>query len=238
MDEMSRGRGGPPWREMRDGWRDLAPALVAAMPIGLLFGAVAAAKGLSVLEVGLMSALVFAGGAQFAAIELWVDPAPVGALAVSTLLINARHVLMGASLAPKTAAFSPWQRATGFFVLADENWAFAERRAARQPLAVAYFFAMGAVFWLNWVLFSTLGALLGPLLGDPRRFAADFAFTALFIGLIAGFGRDRVTLLTVAASGVTAAAAFVLIGSPWHVIAGAAAGIAAAFWAAEGAPPA
>src|SRR3954471_15241326 len=88
-------------REFRAGLRDIAPVAVAALPIGLLFGAVAAAKGLSALEVGLMSAFVFAGGAQFAAIEAWAHPAPIAALAFATLLINARHVLMGASLGPK-----------------------------------------------------------------------------------------------------------------------------------------
>ena len=58
------------FREARDGLRDIAPAMVAAIPIGLLFGALSVAKGLSVLEVVLMSALVFAGGAQFAAMEI------------------------------------------------------------------------------------------------------------------------------------------------------------------------
>ena len=53
--------------EARAGLRDIAPAAIAAVPISLLFGAVAIGKGLSPLDVGLMSALVFAGGAQFAA---------------------------------------------------------------------------------------------------------------------------------------------------------------------------
>ena len=77
--------------------RDIAPAAVAAIPVSLLFGAVAVSKGMSPAEVGLMSFLVFAGGAQFAAIETWIHPAPILTLAFATFLINARHVLMGAS---------------------------------------------------------------------------------------------------------------------------------------------
>jgi 4-azaleucine resistance transporter AzlC len=222
----------PPYREARDGLADIAPAMVAAIPIGLLFGALAATEGLSLPEVALMSGLVFAGGAQFAAIEIWSYPVPVAALAFSTLLINARHVLMGASLAPKTGRFARWQRFVGFAVMADENWAFAERRAARRPLTPAYFGGMGAAFWLNWVLWSSAGAVLGSFLGDPKRLGADFAFTALFIGLIASFGRSRATLLTVAASACAAALAHLAFGAPWHVAAGALAGIAAAFVAA------
>jgi 4-azaleucine resistance transporter AzlC len=223
-------------RELRDGLADVAPAMVAAIPIGLLFGALSAAKGLSVLEVSLMSALVFAGGAQFAAVEIWSYPVPVAALAFSPLLINARHVLMSASLAPKAGRFGRWQRFLGFAVLADENWAFAERRAARRPLTVAYFTGMGAPFWLNWVVWSGLGAVLGSFLGDPRRLGADFAFTALFIGLIASFGRSRVTLVAVAASAGAAALAFLAFGAPWHVTAGAVAGIGAACLAASPEP--
>ena len=115
--------------EIRAGLADIAPPLVAAVPIGFLFGAIATAKGLSPAEVLAMSACVFAGGAQFAAIEQWVQPVPILTLVFGTLLINARHILMGASLAPKTALFTPWQRFLGFFAMADENWALSERRA-------------------------------------------------------------------------------------------------------------
>ncbi|NBJ11926.1 AzlC family ABC transporter permease [Microvirga arsenatis] len=220
-----------PRREVRAGLRDIAPVAVAALPIGLLFGAVAAAKGMSPLEVMLMSALVFAGGAQFAAIETWIQPAPILTLAFATLLINARHVLMGASLTPKVR-MSRLQTLLAYFFLTDEAWALSERRALERPVTGAYWFAMAAVLWANWTLSSTIGAILGSFLGDPERIGADFAFTALFIGLVAGFGRSRVTLVTVAASATVAALVHTFVGAPWHVASGALAGIAAAYLAA------
>jgi 4-azaleucine resistance transporter AzlC len=183
--------------------------------------------------VFLTSACVFAGGAQFAAIELWTRPVPVLALAFGTLLINARHILMGASLTPKTDRFAPWQRFIGFFAMADENWALSERRAAATALTPAYYFAMTIFFYLNWVAWSTAGAIVGPWLGDPARFGADFAFTALFIGLIAGFWNGRVSAAAILASGLVAALVKVTLGAPWHVPAGALAGIVAAWLAAE-----
>ncbi len=220
-----------PRREIRAGLRDIAPVAVAAVPIGLLFGAVAAAKGLSPLEVTLMSALVFAGGAQFAAIETWVSPAPVVALAFATLLINVRHVLMGASITPKIR-MSRVQALMAYFFLTDEAWALSERRALERPVTGAYWAAMAVVLWANWTLSSSIGAILGSFLGDPERIGADFAFTALFIGLVAGFGKSRVTLVTVAVSAGVAALVHYFIGAPWHVAAGALAGIAAAYLAA------
>ena len=215
-------------REIKAGLRDIAPIVVAAVPISLLFGAVAAAKGLTPLEVTVMSALVFAGGAQFAAIETWIHPAPILTLAFATLLINARHVLMGASLAPKVR-MSRVQKFLSFFFLTDEAWALSERRAMERPVTGAYWAAMGVVLWANWTFFSGLGAILGSFLGDPERIGADFAFTALFIGLVAGFGRSRVT---VAVSAGVAALVHHFIGAPWHVASGALAGIAAAYLAA------
>ncbi len=223
--------------EARAGLKDIAPAAVAAIPIGLLFGAVAVAKGLSPLEVGLMSVLVFAGGAQFAAIETWVSPAPVAALAFATLLINARHILMGASLGPKLRA-SRAQKILGFYFMTDESWAVAERRFLDRPVTPAYWFAMAALLFSAWVGSTILGAVLGSFLGDPARLGADFAFTALFIGLIAGFGHGRVALVTVAVSGAVAALVHVTLGAPWHVAMGALAGIGAAYLAAPQERPA
>jgi 4-azaleucine resistance transporter AzlC len=214
--------------EFRDAMADVAPAMVAAAPIGLLYGAVATSKGMSAAEVVLSSGLIFAGGAQLAALEIWTSPPPVAALVASTLLINARYVLMSASLAPKLGHLPFGAKLLGFHALADENWALAERRAAMGRVTGTYFFGMGAVFFANWLVWSWAGALVGPLLGDPRRLGADFAFTAIFIGLVMGFRAMPRWGLVVAASALASAAAYTLAGSPWHVLAGALTGIGAA----------
>lgn len=214
------------------GLGDIWPAMIAAIPIALLFGALAAGKGLSPLEVMTMSLLVFAGGAQFAAVELWATPAPIGALVFSTLLINARHILMSASLVPKLGGFSRTQRLLGLYYMADENWALAEKRARTHRLTPVYWFAMTLPFVACFVATATLGAVIGAALGDPRRFGADFAFTALFIALVAAFWRGRVTFWTVAAAGLASAQTHRLVGPPWHVLAGALCGLGAAWLAA------
>jgi 4-azaleucine resistance transporter AzlC len=218
--------------DVRRGLGDIWPAAVAAMPIGLLFGALAAGKGLSPLEVALMGVMVFAGGAQFAAVELWATPAPIGALVFSTLLINARHVLMSASLAPKLTGFSRTQKLLGLYYMADENWALAEKRARTHRLTPAYWFAMALPFVAGWTITTTLGATIGAAMGDPQRFGADFAFTALFIALVAAFWKGRVTGWTVAAAGISSALTYCLVGPPWHVLVGALCGLAAAWFAA------
>src|SRR5262249_21009652 len=132
--------------EWRAALGDIMPAMVAGMPFATLCGTLAVAKGLSPAEVVTMSLVVFAGGAQFAAIQIGSAPVPVVALVVSTLLINSRHVLMGASLRPKLHALSAPQRVLGCFTLADENWALAERRATVRAISPTYFLVMGVTF--------------------------------------------------------------------------------------------
>jgi predicted branched-subunit amino acid permease len=146
-------------------------------------------------------------------------------------------VLRGASLAPQLTGFSRWQVFLGLYYMADENWALAEKRARTHRLTPAYWFAMVVPFVAGWLVNSTLGALIGAVLGDPRRLGADFAFTALFIALVAAFWKGRVTFWTVAAAGIASAVTYRLAGPPWHVAAGALCGLLAA-WLAEVRPAA
>src|SRR3546814_17993174 len=85
----------------------ILPLLVAVVPFGLLLGTLAAQKGLSPLKTALMGATVFAGASQFVAVEIWTTPPAVALLAATALMVNLRHVLMGAALAPH---LSGWLR--------------------------------------------------------------------------------------------------------------------------------
>lgn len=216
------------WRELRQGAAAIAPATVAAAPFGLVLGAYAVPKGLDAVDVGAFSSLVFAGGAQFLAIELWTNPAPWAALAFAVLLVNLRHILMSASIAPKLGAFPRWARPVAVFFLADEIWAMAEARAAERTLTPAFYFGMAATLFLNWVLFTVLGTLVGTSIADPKVYGFDIAFTAIFVALIAGFWRGASSAAVVVASALVAVAVKLTVPGAWYVVAGAFAGVAVA----------
>jgi 4-azaleucine resistance transporter AzlC len=217
-----------PKSEFRAGLFLILPALLSGIPFALILGAAAAQKGLSPLEVGLMSALVFAGGSQFVAVGLWTDPAPWLALGFAAMLVNLRYVLMSASIATKLKRFPKAGRALIVFFLADETWALAEKRAAETPLTAWFLLGLIPIFYLDWVFFTVLGAIVGSAFQNPERIGFDFAFTAIFIALIAGLWRGRRTGVVVAASAAASALTYLAIDGPWYVIAGAIVGSAVA----------
>ncbi|MDK1489046.1 AzlC family ABC transporter permease [Sinorhizobium sp. 7-81] len=206
----------------------MAPLIVAVMPIGLVFGAVAASKGLSSLEVTLMSAVVFAGGSQFVAMDIWTHPASWGALGFSALLVNIRHVLMSASIGAKMPAFSGPAKYAAMLLLADEIWAMAESRATYARLSAAWYAGLAVPFYFVWVLTSLAGSIVGAFLGDPKAMGLDFAFPAVFVVLVMGFWKGRETGVVLAASAAAAVLTHQLLPGVWYIAAGAAAGVVAA----------
>lgn len=216
------------FQEFRAAAVAMTPLIVAVMPVGLVFGAVAASKGLAPAEVALMSALVFAGGSQFVAMDIWTHPASWAALGFSALLVNIRHVLMSASIGGKIDSFSGPARYASMLLLADEIWAMAEMRASNGKLTPAWYAGLAVPFYCLWVLTSLAGALLGAFLGDPKVTGLDFAFPAVFIVLVMGFWKGRETGAVLAASACAAVLTHQLLPGVWYIAAGAAAGVVVA----------
>jgi 4-azaleucine resistance transporter AzlC len=103
------------------GFRACIPIALGLVPFGFVFGVLARQTGLSVLETGLMSAFVLAGGAQFVAIELWQTPLPSLTIILTTLVVNLRHIFMGAALRPWFSNLGPAKTYGSAFFLIDEN---------------------------------------------------------------------------------------------------------------------
>lgn len=228
----------------RDGWRDefrrglagCLPILLGVIPGAMVLGAQAAQKGLRLGEVPLMTGLNFAGGSEFAAIQLWTSPPHVAVIVFVTFLVNSRHLLMGAALAPYLQHLPKRKVFPALFLMCDESWALgiadARRRAALgvgPAFSLPYFVGTGACIWLAWVGFTSLGAALGPLLGDVEAYGFNLAFPAIFLvllrGMWTGFRAARPWLVAL----VVAALTYLLVPGAWYVAAGALSGLAAAW---------
>ncbi len=217
-----------PLADFRAGLIAAFPTVVAVIPFGLILGQQATAKGLTPAEMLAMSSIVFAGSSQLIAVGLWSTPAPVAALALMALLVNLRHVLMGASLSGKITHFGRW-RYLAAFLLTDESWALSERRALGLPISRTFYFTVALTLFVCWQLSSGLGTLFGAYLEHPETFGLDFAFPAIFIALALGFWKGaRRTGPVIAASAIVAVIVHSTVPGAWYVIAGALAGITAA----------
>jgi 4-azaleucine resistance transporter AzlC len=154
--------------------------------LSLSFGVVATDFGLPALAAVVMSAIVFAGSAQFAAIGIVAAGGGVGAAVLAAALMNSRFVPMGFAVAPSLHG-SRWQRAVEGQAVVDSSWAMAARGDGRFDRP--YLFGHTLVQYVAWVAGTTVG-VLGPAL-DVRAFGLDAVFPAFFVIILAGELRDR-----------------------------------------------
>jgi 4-azaleucine resistance transporter AzlC len=212
--------------EAREGFVDILPIMIAYGPISMLWGTIAASKGLSPFEALLMSFGVYSGSAQFVAMDLWQQQLPIWLLVFTIATVSLRHVLMSASISRHMKGFSRRTASLLLFWLTDEAWALMERRAMIKPITPAYYMGVAAPLWPVWFSFSFLGAWLGRALGDSDAIGLDFAFAAMFIAVLAGFWKGPRTGGVLVASSVVAVAAKLFLPGAWYIILGGMAGMA------------
>lgn len=199
--------------------------MVAYVPIGLLWGTLAAGKGFSALEAMLTSLFVYAGAAQFVAVDMWREPLPIFLLIATTLVVNLRHVLMSASLSRHISNIDARWRIALMYIMTDESWAITERRAQSNVIDLGYVLGTFLPLWPTWFLCSFIGAVVGNSLGDPAVYGLDFAFSAIFITIIMGFWKGPRTAAVIVASGTAAVVAKLFLPGAWYIMAGGVVGV-------------
>ncbi len=172
------------WRGFRDG----APFILVIAPFGLLFGVVAAEAGFNLLETMSMTVLVIAGAAQFAAVQMLTDNAPVVVIVLTGLAINLRMAMYSASLTPHLGKAPFWQRGFIAYFMVDQAYGvsivkFEVEPEMPVPQKVAYYFGVISPIAPMWYGFTLLGALAGSAI--PEEYALDFAIPITFLAMVA-----------------------------------------------------
>lgn len=202
------------WAGFRDAATTVVPSILA---YGAVWGGLARQAGLSLGEIVAMCLLVSAGTAQFVALPMLTAGAPAALLVVTTYIVNLRHYLMAASLAPHFAGLSRLRLALVAHGVTDESYALSQARFARHPARAAYFVGCAAAAYLAWYLGALAGALLGGWIPDPRRFGLDFVFPAVFIAILARELRARWQWVVAAAAAAIAVGVAWGVGGTWHI---------------------
>lgn len=213
------------------GFRDGAPFVLVAIPFGTLFGVFATEAGLSVVQTLAFSATVFAGAAQFTALQLLQDNTPTAIVLASALAVNLRVAMYSASLTPFLGAAPMWQRACAAYLTVDQSYAcsimqFEKEPEMSVPQRMAYFFGSVTPITPLWILATYLGAVLGARI--PESWALDFALPITFLAMIGPMMR---TLAHVIAALVAIVVALLTVSVPFNLgllIAGAAGMVAGA----------
>ena len=191
---------------LRAGLAAGTPFAVAAALVAISFG-VPAAPVLGVWPAIAMSAIVFAGSAQFAALAVLAAGGDPAAAVIAGILLNARYIPMGIALAPSLRGGALRRGLVGQGMV-DASWALAMRGSGRFDPA----FMVGATLttYPRWVGGTAIGVLLGDSIGDPAALGLDALFPAFFLGLLIG-GEAATSRRALAAALLGAAIAAVLL---------------------------
>ena len=180
-----------------------------------------------VLIAWLSSPLVFAGAAQLAVVTL-AGTASIWAVVVAGLVINTRHVMYSAALAPVFQRQPRWLRWFGAFLLIDQVFALAVLRSDVPPAAFRrYYLTVGLFFFVNWQWATALGMLVGPIV--PESWRLEYAPPIMFVGLVL-IGIHRLPQAVAALVGGFVGLVTAGLQDRLGILVGAAAGVAAGTW--------
>jgi 4-azaleucine resistance transporter AzlC len=203
---------------------DALPLFVPIIPFGFVVGLAATESAMPTLVAYLTSPLMFAGAAQLALITL-AGTASMWAAATAALVINARHVMYSAAMAPAFRHQPSWFRWFGPYLLIDQTFALASLRADGDPADFRrYYLTVGSFFAIGWQLAVALGLVVGPVI--PAALALDFAPAVMFCGIVVLGLRDRPSVLA-AVVGAAVSAATLGLENRVGLLVGALAGVAA-----------
>jgi 4-azaleucine resistance transporter AzlC len=191
------------------GARATIPLVVGASPFGLIFGALAVSEGLSPNGTLAMSAIVFAGSAQFISISLISSGANLAVIVGTTFVVNLRHMLYSATLAPHFKNLPQrWMLPLSFWLTDESFVASIKYFDSQEDQNLKKYFLLGSelFMYLNWLWVTWLGVRLGQSIPDPGKWGLDFAMVVTFIGMLIPEIKDRPSL----AAAVVAAGAALL----------------------------
>lgn len=200
--------------QMKNFWAGIRaeiPLLISGFPEGMIYGALALNAGLSTPAAQMMSSIVYAGSAQFITAQLVHESTPGFVIVLTIAVVNLRHMLYSASLAPYLASLSTRWKVLLSYLLTDEAYAPTIIHYEKEGITPdAHWFLLGAGFslWFTWQISTALGIFLGTAI--PKAWSLDFALPLTFIAMVVPVLKDRPAVAAALAGGIVALVAFSL----------------------------
>lgn len=197
------------------GVKDELPILVGVVPFGMIYGVLALSAGLNSFDAQAMSAVIFAGSAQFMTAQLLKVGTPALIIILTGFVINLRHALYSATLAPYVKHLPLRWKMLLSYLLTDEAFAVSVLNYQREgvtPFGHWYFLGSGLALWTSWQISTAVGIFLGKQV--PDSWGLDFTLPLTFIALVVPALKDRAGVITAI---VASLAALVFFGLPYKL---------------------
>ena len=206
----------------KDFWNAVAdslPIMLGVVPFGITYGVMGIAIGLSLWEILLMSLLVFAGAAQFVTISmLGAGITSFGVIVFTTLLVNLRHLIMGASLAPRMIKEPMWLQGILTFGLTDEAYVLVINKIQKSGYSVSYHLGATLALYVVWAAATLVGATFTNYISDPLEWGLDFAIPATFLVMLIPRLKDFVSWIVFSTAALVSVAGFLYLPGKWYII--------------------
>lgn len=186
-----------------------APIGLAFIPLGMALGFLVVHAGLAWWWAPTFAAVIYAGSLEFLMVHLAATAAPIVTVALTTFVVNSRHVFYALSF-PLDRVRGMLGKAYSTYTLSDEAYAVGVSPEA-QTWTTRPILLMQLLFHLLWVAGATLGGLVGEALPIDRLVGLDFALTALFIVLGIDAFRQRPDWVTAASASACAVGAWLVV---------------------------
>lgn len=204
--------------DFRAGFIVTLPLWLGAAPFGIIYAVTAIAAGLTPTQTLGMSLLVFAGAAQFTAAGMFASGIAPVTIIITTLILNARHILLAASLVPFLRSTKLWGKALLAFQLTDETYAVGIQRFLEGTGSSAFQFGSNISLYCIWQLSTVVGIFLGRFIPDPTVYGLDLVFPLTFIALLTPLLRDHISVTVAVIAGVLTIAGALLLPGSWYIL--------------------
>jgi 4-azaleucine resistance transporter AzlC len=202
---------------LKRGFLEAWPICLGYIPIGMAFGVLAQKAGLTPLEIGLMSLIVFAGSSQFIAVSMISAGASIAAIILTTFAVNLRHLLMSSSLSVFLKQASRLKLTVFAYGVTDESFAVNYVRFKKGGWDHNSALVVNHLPNMTWITFTILGGFGGRFIPEGA-FGIDYALTAMFICLLSFQLRAWRYVFTAIVAGASAVALSLIIPGNWYIV--------------------
>lgn len=214
----------------RHGARASLPAFPGFIMFAMAFGTAAAQKGLSLGQTMGLSAFVYAGASQMVGLEIWQhvwSPATILTIMTVTAVVNARMILLGATLQPWLRHEPIARTALNLFLITEAGWLIGTRYHSEGGRDVGVLLGAGLILWLVWFVATLAGFFAGALVPEPKRFGLDLVMPIFFGVMLVPLWKGARPALPWLVAGLVSLVVHALVPGYLFIVAGALAGVIA-----------